>query len=126
MMSFKTTNADSLIKRPTFSCHKLPTFFLLYKFYLGFYILHFLRIHCWFNITNIILYSPDDGSLEPKRFSVDLASQWISLSTWINLLSISLYKLLDYNPLFTSISKLFTYIKYVIILQLIHNTVNKL
>ena len=60
-------NADSLIKQ--------PTFFLLYKFSLGFYILLLLHIHCWFNIINIIPYSPDDGSLEPKRYSVDFASQ---------------------------------------------------
>ena len=32
-------------------------------------------IHHWFNITNIIPHSPDDGSLEPKRYSVDFASQ---------------------------------------------------
>ena len=35
----------------------------------------FLNIHRWFNITNLIPYSPDDGSLEPKRYSVDFASQ---------------------------------------------------
>ena len=29
----------------------------------------------WFNITNIIPHIPDDGSLEPKRYSVDFASQ---------------------------------------------------
>ena len=42
---------------------------------LYFYILHFLHIHRWFNITNIIPHRPDDGSLEPKRCSVDFASQ---------------------------------------------------
>ena len=75
MTWFKTTNADSLIKWPTSSCHKRPTFFLLYKFSIGFYILHFLHIHRWFNITDIIPHSPDDGSLEPKRYSVDFVSQ---------------------------------------------------
>ena len=35
----------------------------------------FLNIHRWFNISNIIPHSSDDGSLEPKRSSVDFASQ---------------------------------------------------
>ena len=35
----------------------------------------FLNIYRWFNITNIIPHSPDEGSLESKRYSVDLASQ---------------------------------------------------
>ena len=47
-----------------------------------------LNIHRWFNITNIIPPSPADGSLEPKRYSVDFASQRISPSTLITLLSI--------------------------------------
>ena len=34
-----------------------------------------LIIYRWFNITNILPHSPDDGSLEPKRYSVDFASQ---------------------------------------------------
>ena len=34
-----------------------------------------LNIHRRFNITNITPHSPDDGSLEPKRYSVDFASQ---------------------------------------------------
>ena len=50
-------------------------FFLLYKFSLDFYILHFLHIHRLFNITNIIPHSPDDGSLTPKLYNVDFASQ---------------------------------------------------
>ena len=49
-------------------------FFLLYKFSQGFYILVFLNIRRWFNITNIIPHNPDDSSLEPKRYSVDFAS----------------------------------------------------
>ena len=41
----------------------------------GFLYFVLLNIHCWFNNTNIIPNSPDDGSLEPKRYSVDFASQ---------------------------------------------------
>ena len=37
--------------------------------------LYFLNIHHRFNITNIIPPSSDDGSLEPKRYSVDFVSQ---------------------------------------------------
>ena len=58
-------------------------------------------------ITNIIPHSPDDGSFEPKRYSVDFASQEISPSTWITLLSSFLHILLDHTPLFTSIYILF-------------------
>ena len=35
----------------------------------------FLNIHRWLNITYIIPHSPDDGSVEPKRYSVDFTSQ---------------------------------------------------
>ena len=35
----------------------------------------FLNIYLWFNITNIIPHGPDDGSLKPKRYSVDFVSQ---------------------------------------------------
>ena len=60
------------------------------------YFLYFalLNLHRWFNITNIIPHSTDDGSLEQKHYSVDFASQWISPSTWITLLSIFLYILI--------------------------------
>ena len=34
-----------------------------------------LNIHRCFNIINIIPHGPDDGSLEPKRYIVDFASQ---------------------------------------------------
>ena len=34
-----------------------------------------LNIHRWFNVTNIIPRCSDDGSLEPKRHSVDFAPQ---------------------------------------------------
>ena len=40
-----------------------------------FCILHFKNIHRLSNITNIIPQRPDDGSLELKHYSVDLASQ---------------------------------------------------
>ena len=32
----------------------------------------FLNSQWWFNIINIIAPSPDDGSLEPKRYSVNI------------------------------------------------------
>ena len=35
----------------------------------------YLHIYRWLDITNIISNSPDDGSLEPKRYSVDFVSQ---------------------------------------------------
>ena len=35
----------------------------------------FLNIDHGFNITNIIPHSPDDGSFEPKCYSVDFVSQ---------------------------------------------------
>ena len=57
-------------------------FFLLYKFFLRFLHFVFLNVHRWFNITNIIPHSPDDGSLEPKRYSVDFASS-INLSFYL-------------------------------------------
>ena len=31
----------------------------------------FLNIQRWLNITNITPHGPDDGSVEPKRYSVD-------------------------------------------------------
>ena len=33
----------------------------------------FLNIHRWFNIANITPQGPDDGSVEPKRYSVDFS-----------------------------------------------------
>ena len=60
-------NADLLIKLPTLS--RYIDFPKLYVF------LYFLNIHRWFNITKIILHSPDDGYFEPKRYSVDFVSQ---------------------------------------------------
>ncbi len=34
----------------------------------------YLQIHRWFNIANIIPDSPDNDSLEPKRYNVDFTS----------------------------------------------------
>ena len=31
----------------------------------------FLNIHVWLNITYITPHGPDEGSSEPKRYSVD-------------------------------------------------------
>ena len=57
-------------------------------------------IYCSYSITP---HGTDEGSVEPKRYSVDFTSQYIFLSTWIALLSIFHYILLDYNPFVTSI-----------------------
>ena len=65
MTQFKTQNADSLIKRPTFSC---------FQFSPGFLYFAFLNIHRWLNIADITPHGPDDGSVEPKRYSVDFTS----------------------------------------------------
>ena len=35
----------------------------------------FLNIHRWIDINDITPHSPDDGSLEPKHYSVDFVSQ---------------------------------------------------
>ena len=72
----------------------------------------FLNIHRWFNITNITHPSPDDGSLKPKRYSVDFSiNHSSSLDYLINfILSLSLYiyiyiyiptKLIDCNGMLT-------------------------
>ena len=53
------TNADLLIKWPTFSRY--------IDFPQGFCI-NFLNIHCWFNIINIISPSPNDGWLVSTSF----------------------------------------------------------
>ena len=47
-------------------------FFLVIKLSLSFYILHILIIYRWFNVTNIIPHSPEDGLLELKHNSVDI------------------------------------------------------
>ena len=48
-------------------------FFLLYKFSPRVLYFAFLNIHRWLNITNITPHGPDDGSVEPKRYSVDFS-----------------------------------------------------
>ena len=64
MTEFKKANAYSLIKRSTFSWYtNFPKVFV------------FLNIHRWFNIINIAPHGPDDGSLEPKHYSVYFDSQ---------------------------------------------------
>ena len=57
------------------SCHKQQLFNLV-QIIQSFYIyLHFLYIHRYLYITNITPHSPDDGSVEPKRYNVDLVPQ---------------------------------------------------
>ena len=52
----------------------MRNFFLLYKFSLCFCILYFLT--SIIDLTSLISsLSSDDGSLEPKRYSVDFSSQ---------------------------------------------------
>ena len=79
-------NVDLLIKEPTLPKYiDFPTVFV------------FLNIHRWFNITNIIPPSPGDGSLEPKRYSIDLflillGIPYYQLSVCLSVcLSLSLY-----------------------------------
>ena len=76
MTYFKETNADSLIKRPIFLVIN-SQLFLLYNFPNFYTFLHFF-IHPSFlpKITNKTPHSPDDGSAEPKRYSVD----WLCFS----------------------------------------------
>ena len=59
----------------------------------------FLNIHHWLKIANISPHGPDDGSVEPKRYTVDF---WINLSFHLNYLVInfSIYWRIT-NPLFT-------------------------
>ena len=44
-----------------------------YKFSPRFLYFAFLNIHRWLNIANITPHGPDDGSVEPKRYSVDFS-----------------------------------------------------
>ena len=76
----KTINADSPIKRQTFPSYT--------NFPQGFLYFAFLNIHRWPNIANITPHGPDDGSVEPKRYSVDLS---INLSFHLDYLVINLY-----------------------------------
>ena len=62
-------------KLANFSCHKQPTFSCHTNFPNFYKFLHFLYIHRYLYITNITPHSPDDGSAEPKHYSVDFAPQ---------------------------------------------------
>ena len=75
MTLFKETNADSLIKRPIFPVINSQLFHVIQLFQSFYIFLHFLYIHCYLYITNITPHSPDDGSAEPKRYSVDFIPQ---------------------------------------------------
>ena len=83
VMLFKETNADSLIKRPNFLVINSQLFHVIQLFQSFYIFLHFLYIHRYLNITNITIHRPDDGSAEPKHYSVDFVSQYFTLSTWI-------------------------------------------
>ena len=52
----------------------------------------------YLKIVNITPHGPDDGSAEPKRYSVDLS---INHSFHLDRCYQFLYILPDYNPLFT-------------------------
>ncbi len=53
---------------------------MLFKFSPRFLYFAFLNIHRWINIANITPYGPDNGSAEPKRYSVDFtSSEFLSL-----------------------------------------------
>ena len=47
--------------------------FFWYKFSPRFLYFAFLNIHRWLKIANITPQGPDDGSVEPKRYSVNLS-----------------------------------------------------
>ena len=98
----KETNADSLIKRPIFLVIN-SQLFLLYNFSKFLYIFKLFIHPSILNITNINPHSPDDGSAEPKRYSVDFVSQNIT-PFHLDYMSIFPHKLSDYYPLFSSIA----------------------
>ena len=58
----------------------------------------FLNIYRWLKIVNITPHGPDDGSVEPKRYRVDLS---INLSFHLDRCYQFFYILSDYNPSFT-------------------------
>ena len=68
-------NTDSLIKRPIFLVIN-SQLFLLYNFSKFLYIFTLFIHPSTLNITNKTPHSPDDGSAEPKRYSVD----WLCFS----------------------------------------------
>ena len=73
-------------------------FIIIQMFSPRFFYFAFLNIHRWLKIANITPHGPDDGSLEPKRYSVDLS---INLSFHLDRFYQFFYILSDYNPLFT-------------------------
>ena len=75
MTYFKETNADSLIKWPIFLVIN-SQLFLLYNFSKFLYIFTLFIHPSTLNITNKTPHCPDDGSAEPKRYSVD----WLCFS----------------------------------------------
>ena len=99
----KETNADSLIKGPIFLVIN-SQLFLLYNFSKFLYIFTLFIHPSKLNITNKTPHCPDDGSAEPKRYSVDWLCFSITPPFYLDyLLSIFLHKLSDYYPLFSSI-----------------------
>ena len=72
---FKETNADLWIKRPIFLVINNQLFHVIQLFQSFYIFLHFLYIYRYLKITIITPHSPDDGSAEPKRYSVDFVSQ---------------------------------------------------
>ena len=75
MTYFKETNADLLIKRQIFLVIN-SQLFLLYNFSKFLYIFTLFIHPSTLNITNNTPHWPDDGSAEPKRYSVD----WLCFS----------------------------------------------
>ena len=70
MTYLKETNADSLIKRTIFLVIN-SQLSLLYNFSKFLYIFTLFIHPSTLNVTNITPHSPDDGSAEPKHYSVD-------------------------------------------------------
>ena len=75
------TNVSLLIKWPAF-----PDILVFPRFFYN-----FLSIHRWFNIKNIIPPSPDDGSLELKRYSVNCFS--INISFYLDYIVINFFSI---------------------------------
>ena len=75
MALYKTTNADSLIKRSFFSCYtNCPLVFLYFAF---------LNIHRWLNIANIIPHSSDDGVIFwPSTRPKNAIPRWYTGRKW--------------------------------------------
>ena len=64
------------IKDKVYFCYHIQSIFSCYTYFPKFYIfLTFWHIDRSLNITNITPQIPVDGSVEPKRYSVDFISQ---------------------------------------------------